>query len=157
MPLDHDLQRRERLARERKLPLHDEINVHDSLDERSAVASLLGRTLEELEAGYRRGGLLHDSEDFMWMGPRAFCFYVDAGISYLKSEEASGDSDGVNGFLSAIAHRLEWDREPIAPAIPRLSDVCDYLLAHLDRYDLTPGIYDHVPDDLRALQRALRE
>jgi hypothetical protein len=156
MGIGHDLKKRQRIAYEKGLPLHDTINVHDSVDERWAVRNLLGRTLGEVEASYREH-FFSCTEDLMVMGPEAFCFYIDAAISYLKSAAAFGDSDGLNGFVGAVSHRLKWDRSAISPAISRLSDACDYLLEHLDRYDLTPGIYDHVPGDLRALRQTLRE
>ena len=49
------------------LPTREEINVHDSLDERSACKSFLGKTIEETEASLRDGHL-HLCGDMMWMG-----------------------------------------------------------------------------------------
>ena len=61
------------------------------------------------------------------------------------------------GFVGAVEIRLDWDRHEILPAISRLSEACDYLLAHLDRYDLIMGSDDELPGKLRALQQGLRE
>lgn len=40
-----------------QLPSRDEINVHDSLDERSACDSFLGKTLEQAEALFHENSL----------------------------------------------------------------------------------------------------
>ena len=77
------------------LPTLADINVHDSLDERSAVEHFFGQDLLQAEVLFREN-FLYYQEDLMWMGPRAFCFYVDAAIAYLLSPAASGDSDAIH-------------------------------------------------------------
>src|SRR5580704_9995421 len=74
------------------LPTEEEISVFDSLDERWAVIHFLGKDLEQAQALFREN-FLHYQEALMWMGPKAFRFYVLAAIKYLLSEESNGNSD----------------------------------------------------------------
>src|ERR671921_640189 len=102
-------QKRSRSRAETRLPTGDEINVFDSLDERTAVQHFLGKDLKQAEALFRENFLAYQ-EDLMWMGPMAFRFYVPAAIDYLLSEEADHDADAVNSFCTLIEFRL--DHEP---------------------------------------------
>ena len=63
-----------------------------SLDEGSACKHFLGKTLTEAEALFREASLYYQ-EDLMWMGPRAFQFYLPAALNDLKSEAARGPND----------------------------------------------------------------
>jgi len=46
----------------------------------------------------------------MWMGPKAFGFYVTAAINYLRGVRISdGDSDAASSFCGLIEFRLDWE------------------------------------------------
>jgi hypothetical protein len=64
-------------------PSREEINVYDSLDERSACRNFLGKTLDQAEALFRESSLYYQ-EGLMWMGPVAFRYYIQAAINYPK-------------------------------------------------------------------------
>ena len=85
------------------------------------------------------------------MGSRAFCFYVDAAISYLMSPTSKRDSDALNSFVGSVMNCVETGREGIAEVIPRLRVAFEYLSDSLHRYDLDSDIYEDVPGRLAEL------
>ena len=122
------------------LPTLGDINVHDSLDERSAAEHFFGKDLLQAEALFREN-FLYYQEDLMWMGPRAFCFYVDAAIAYLLSPTASGDSDAIHFFCGVVEFQLENHRAAIVPANNRLRAAVQAILRDFTRYDCDPQVY----------------
>jgi hypothetical protein len=138
------------------LPTRQDINVYDSLDERSACEHFLGKSLEEAEALFRENSLYYQ-EDLMFMGASAFRFYVQAAVSYIQSEAATGDSAIISCFASILENRLENEAGELRPVAERLASICGYILEHYDRFDLTPEIYGDVRLRFRALQRSFSE
>ena len=136
------------------LPTREEINIHDSLDERSACKNFLGKTLPEAEAMFQEAPLAYQ-EDLMFMGLVAFRFYVQAAISYIESESATRDSDMINCFTGVLEHRLEWEQGELVPISGRLASVCAFIIDHYNHFDLTPEIYDDLRPRLVALREAL--
>ena len=65
------------------IPSHQDINVYDSLDERSACEHFLGKSLDEADALFRENWLYYQ-EDLMFMGISAFRFYVQAAIRFIQ-------------------------------------------------------------------------
>lgn len=72
------------------LPTLQDINIHDSLDERSAVRHFLGKTVEDI---YR--SLEEDidcccsfMESFYYLGPNAFAYYVKAWEQFYRDFRA---------------------------------------------------------------------
>ena len=122
------------------LPTCEQINVYDSLDERSACKTFLGKTIEEIEA-LVRDGHLHVCGDLMWMGPVAFQYYVIAVIQYIRSPESKGDSDAIHCFLGLLEFRFEWDPNSLQPIAKELADVGRFIVEHFDRFDAAPEIY----------------
>lgn len=135
------------------LPTRQDINVHDSLDERSACEHFLGKTLEEAEGLFRENSL-HYQEDLMFMGATAFRFYVRAAVSYIQSEGATGDSDMINCFAGLLEHRLEFEPEELVAVAPLLASACGYILQHYDRFSVTPNIYGDLRPRFQALEQA---
>src|SRR5260221_10826007 len=134
------------------LPTRQDINVHDSLDERSACEHFLGKTLQEAEALLRENSLYYQ-EDLMFMGASAFRFYVQAAITYIQSEAATGDSAIVSCFASILEHRLEYEAEELRPVADRLAAICGYVIEHYSRFDLTPEIYCDIRPRFQKLQQ----
>lgn len=122
------------------LPSRQDINVYDSLDERSACEHFLGKTLEQAESLFRENSLYYQ-EDLMWMGPRAFCFYVDAVIRYVQSEAASKDTDIILSLISIFEFRLEQQPGDMVPVAGKLKAFCDYIVQHHERFQLAAEYY----------------
>lgn len=97
-----------------RLPTENEINAFDTLDERSAVENFLGKDLEQARALFRENFLRYQ-EDLMFMGPKAFQFYVRAAIDSLCDPASSEDSDAVSSFCSLIEYRLKCNPDEILP------------------------------------------
>ena len=137
-----------------RLPTADEINVYGTLDEACAVEHFLGKTLEEAEALFRENSLYY-LEDLMWMGPRAFCFYVRAAINDLTSSAGTGDYDGVSSFLTAVEFRLSDEGDDITASLPDLRAAVRYILDHWASFDIDPAIYGDLREQYAALARQL--
>jgi len=136
-----------------KLPTREEINVHDSLDERSACRNFFGKTLDEAE-GLFRENFLYFQEDLMWMGPVAFRFYVSAAIRYLQSEKSKGDSDAVNCFVGLLEFRWENDSEEVQPIASELAAALNYLVENRKKFE--DEIFE-MDDDLRSRCKQLAQ
>jgi hypothetical protein len=132
------------------LPTREEINIHDSLDERHAAKMFYGKTLEQAEVLFRENFLFYQ-EDLMWMGVTAFRFYVRAAIRYTRSPESQGDSDAINCFVGLLDFRLEKEHKELRPVAQALADACRYIVAHYDRFDVDDEIYG----DLRPRYESL--
>ena len=135
------------------LPTREEINPYDDLDGRDACKHFYGKTLDEAEALFRENSLYYQ-EDLMFMGASAFRFYVQAAISYIQSEAATGDPDIINCFASILDHRLEFEAEELVAVAPQLASVCRYILEDYDRFALTPDIYGGLRPRFQTLEQA---
>jgi hypothetical protein len=131
-----------------RLPSAEEINVFDSLDERTAVEHFLGKDLEQAEALFREDRYW---EDLMWMGPIAFRFYVPAAINYLLSEEAENDAYAASSFCSLIGFRLDHKPAEVVPVGPVIREGIIGVLKDFDRYGPDIAIFGDVAGRYRAL------
>jgi hypothetical protein len=138
------------------LPTAKEINPHDDLDGRVACKNFLGKSLEEVEAMFRENSTYYEG-GLMWMGPIAFRFYVPALIHYIQSEAAASDSDIINCFAGLLEFRLEHEAAELFPIAEQLAAVCDYIIQHYGRFDLSPEIYGDLRPRFQSLQRAFSE
>ena len=132
------------------IPTPSDINIYDSLDERSALQHFHGKDLTAAEALFREN-FVYYQEDLMWMGPRAFCYYVQAAIAYLLSPAATGDSDAANTFWSVVESQVDNNRSAIDPAIPSLRDAIESMLVNFSRFNCDPQVYGNVASRYRAL------
>lgn len=133
-----------------RLPTEGEINVFDSLDERFAVKNFLGKDLEEARSLFRENFLRYQ-EDLMFMGPKAFQFYVQAAIDYLCDSASSEDSDAVSSFCSLIECRLECDPDEILPVRAMIREGIVRILVSFERFGCDFEIYGDVASRYRSL------
>ncbi len=134
------------------LPTESDINVYDSLDEQSAVRSFLGKSCDEIEDRCRDGYVMNVTEDLMWMGHRAFAYYAQAVVNYLKGDASVAQPDAVNCFLNLIEFRLD-ETPPAGPPWPAVLQAVDHVLSHYDKFQVIEDIYGN----LRPRYRAVRE
>lgn len=132
------------------LPSRQEINVHNSLDERSACDHFFGKTLDQAEALFRENSLYYQ-ENLMWMGPKAFSFYVDAVIRYVQSEAASSDTDIFLSLINILEFRLEHERADMLPIAGKLGAFCDYIVQNHERFRLAAEYYGDFRPRFQAL------
>jgi len=128
------------------LPTQKDINVYGSLDEQYASEHFFGKDLHEAELLFRENCGYY-CEDLMWMGIKAFQFYVTAAIRYLVSAGEQADEYDVQGFVSAVSFRFENDGKEFGTDVFSGIRACLlHLLAHWGDYDIDETIYA----DLRA-------
>lgn len=135
-----------------RLPTSDEINVFDSLDERSAAEHFLGKDLEQAQCLFAENFLRYQ-EDLMWMGPKAFAFYVHAAIAYFLSGEADNDIVAFSSFLALIEFRREYEPAEMARVAPLLRESIPRMLETLGRSGLDDEVYRVSFDDLAGQYR----
>jgi hypothetical protein len=117
------------------IPALRDINCYGSLDEQVAVEHFLGKNLQEAEALFVENAGYY-MEDLMWMGPHAFCYYVNAAVLYLKSASAFGDSYAIRAFISAIQFQLAHASHETRASASLLAEVCGFVVAHWDRFHM---------------------
>ena len=89
------------------IPSKKDLNVYDSLDEKSAVENFFGKDLIEAENLFKENFLRYQ-EDLMWMGCRGFEYYVIAAISYLKYTIVENSDEGdLESFCKMISYKIE--------------------------------------------------
>jgi hypothetical protein len=135
-----------------RLPTESEFNVYNSLDEITACKHFCGKNLEEAEALFREGGLYY-TEDLMFMGGRAFPFYLQAAVNYLKSEHAAGDADMINGLRSVL--KIRMDDKEFSLAIDIAKDVVDYVIANYDKFEVDHTIYGDLQASYKQIKNQL--
>ena len=128
--------------------------VHGSLDEVTACGHFLGKSLAEAEKLFFKNALYYQ-EDLMYMGPRAFCIYFEAFVTYLESPAAEGDSDSVNCLVGLLEFRLKYNRREISAAFGRLAQCCRYILKNWSRYEVSQVIYGNLKEQLGAVCASL--
>jgi hypothetical protein len=133
-----------------EIPSAGDINVYGSLDEQTAVEHFLGKDLREAEEMFR-GNFGVYQEDLMWMGPRAFCFYVRAAMNYLCSDSSDGDCDGVSWFCMVVGFQFEHYGQEIGPAVEGIREGIVVILGRLDRFGCEREIYGDVRGEYEAL------
>jgi len=115
------------------LPTASELNPFpDDLDGQVAQRNFLGKTVEDAAQLFANHG--GSVEDLMWMGPRAFVYYLPAALRYLEGVTANSDEwDVVDALPGTISFRLDHAPADIADAWSTIAHLCAYVLAHADR------------------------
>lgn len=136
-----------RMGKPVRLPTASDINVHDSLDEQYAAKHFSGKDLQQAQLLFQENFLSYQ-EDLLWMGPKAFCFYVQAAIDYLLSPESKCGRVDLFIFCSIVESRLD---EEIGVAKPIIRQGIVKILDHYDRYDCEQSALGDVFSRLEAL------
>jgi hypothetical protein len=117
---------RDQIAREpMTLPTESEINpIPDDLDGQVAVKHFLGKTVQDAVDLFGENSLVYQ-EDLMWMGPKAFCYYLPAVLEHFRQE---ADPDLVAFIASVLEFRLEHDAKDIRQSFATIAAICAHLL-----------------------------
>lgn len=137
------------------LPTAAEINIHDDFDEQWAVKNFLGRSLEEAQDLFAENFLFY-SEDLMWMGPVAFCYYVRAAIAFLLSPSAKGHADSVGTFCMILEFRIGCKYWGIGNCSPLVRDGLEAMLRNFDHYECDPRLDGDVARRVEAVLARLK-
>ena len=141
-------------SRAMTIPSRQDINVYDSLDERSACEHFLGKSLDEAEALFRESPLYYQG-DMMWMGIAAFRYYLPAAVRYIRGEAA--DSDFVACFSGTLEFRLEYESQGLAPVAEQLVALCDYVLEHWSRFEDGADAYGDIHTRYQTLRQTFSQ
>lgn len=131
------------------LPTAEEINIHGSPDEASACEHFLGKTLLQAEKLFRDNASYYQ-EDLMWMGPKAFNFYLQALIKYLESADADGDDHIIDCMYEIVSFRMDHEGFPLA--VDRVKSMISYILGNFEKFDVDEKIYGNLEAKYRKLQ-----
>lgn len=123
------------------LPTEQEINPWgDVTDGWVAVCNLLGKSTDQA------ANLLVENsddyaEDYLWMGPVAFCYYIGALNQYLGSADSDGDFEFAYSTIQLFCSRVADDQEQVKSAIPQMLRFCRVTVASFHRLGV-PGKYE---------------
>ena len=117
-------------------PRKEDINVYDSLDERSAVKEFYGKTreqiFEELTDGYQ-----HMQESLAFMGPVGFAYYAPAWERLFTHFEQPEELENIVQWTQCIIRirciSLDTETPEAIAAMHRLLDLCEAFY-HSDTY-----------------------
>jgi hypothetical protein len=123
----------------------------ENLDEKSAVEHFLGKGQREATALFHKNSL-HYLDDLMWMGDKAFAFYLPAFLDYLRSADVKQNPDDLNHLIGIIEFRLEHEPHSITIASETILSAIDYCLENYAAFKVNSGIYG----DLNAKLLELR-
>jgi hypothetical protein len=136
------------------MPTERDINIYNSLDEITARDHFLNKTVEEAEELFREDSAVYQ-EDLMWMGPRAFHYYLQSVINYLKSEHAAGDDHLISCLHGILRFRSE--QEGISSlATDRGLELVDYVISNYDKFDVDTNAYGDLLAKYQQLNIDLR-
>jgi len=129
-----------------KLPTKREINPYPGdLDGDYAEKNWFGISLEEGAKNIETNAL-HYGEDFTYMGPVAFAFYLQSAVIYANSESSREDSDFANCFIGLIESKLQDADE--RDHVKRAKIVCIELLSafvsEYEKFDISEDIYGNL-------------
>ncbi len=135
------------------LPSREDINVFNSLDEEVACRHFLGKDLDAAEALFRENSAYFE-EDLLWMGPKAFRFYVEALIRYLRSDASQGDACIVSCFAGILEFRLEYQPQELRPIASQLASACRDVLQGYWRFQVESEIWGELRPRYWELEQA---
>lgn len=118
-----------------------------------AVKHFLGKNLGEAEALFRENALYYQ-EDLMFMGAKAFRFYVSAYVGYIRSEAAERNASAIHGLIALLEYRLDDEPQELTAVAKDLCAACEYIVEHYDKYGLIPEVYGDLRPRLDALRQA---
>lgn len=132
------------------LPTANEINPFGDLDGLTAQKHFLGKSLDQVVAILAENSTYVD--DFMWMGPKAFTFYLPAVLSFAEDHASEGQTDFINSICSTLEFRLE--NQDIPPeSLNVVLRLCRYIIANYSRFDVDEGVYGDLRKKFRTLAK----
>ena len=132
-------------------PIEKDINVHNSPDEISASKNFLNKTREEAATLFAGKNGFNYLEDLMWMGPKAFAYYLQSAFDYLRVTKDMEQDTFLSMLYTAVEFHCEHD-ENIDLARETINELTDFVLEHYDEFDI-----NEVYSDLRQKYQDLKD
>jgi hypothetical protein len=133
-------------------PTNQEINIHNSLDEITASEHFLGLNLKDAEALFVKDSFNY-RWDLLWMGSKAFNYYVEAALNYLNGESSNGDVDFVDALYQIFEQRLQRERGELA--VEKIVNVIDAILKNYEKFEVNDAIYSNLYLKFKKLRESL--
>lgn len=146
------------------LPTPDDFEVDGCLDAQDALTNFEGKSLDEAAAMFLASWNEH-ATDLMFMGPRAFAYYVRAAAQAIESGKAFGDAgeaiDALEGVLVFKLQHHDWSAPPLSSTVPALRSLCAFVLEEFERFKVPADevewlqyVYTSLLCDLEKLEAA---
>ena len=133
------------------MPTKAEINVKDTLAEQAACEHFLGKSLPEAEALLCGDSFLYQ-EDLLWMGPRAFRYYIQAAVQYVVSPASQNDAEFTTCLATILQTRLVQKSPEYAPIASTLSTLCEYILGNPEKFNFAAGSWPPLQAHFHSLK-----
>ena len=133
------------------VPSRDDIDVYHSLDELEAVANFVGKSQKEAETLFQESSYL---DDLLFMGPKAFVFYLTAAVNYVVSEASAGDDSILSEMLIAVSYRAESGFDILNDDVIRS---VDFVLENYARFEVDETSYGDLRAQFQDLNARLSE
>jgi hypothetical protein len=133
-------------------PVLRDINVNDSLDEIRAAKNFLRKNVTEAEM------MLRDNSDrylgdFLWMGAKAFNYYLDSIHKYILSDHSAEDATFLYGLLSVFEFRLNYDGSNVDRE--KMRRVVTDIIANFDKFKADSELYGNLKGGFERLASRL--
>ena len=132
-------------------PSRREINpCPGDLDGDYAEKNWLGKSIND-GVEMLRTNALHYGEDFMYMGPTAFAYYMESAVRYALSQESSEDSDFASAFFDRIEFRFSEDAKAMACAREVCCELAGVIIQEYAIFDIDESIYEKLSKEQRQI------
>lgn len=131
---------------------NDDINIYNSPDEQLASEHFLHKTLEQVEVLFQENSAYYQ-EDLMWMGPKAFQFYLPAVTNYIKSTDSIGDDHVIDCLYEILLFR--WNQEGNSLATSHVDKLINSIITEYEKFDIDESIYGNLKPKYQQLQNML--
>ena len=134
------------------MPTQAEINVKDSLAEKAACEHFLGKSISEAETLLQGDSFLYQ-EDLLWMGPKAFCYYVQAAVRYVMGPASQDDAEFTTCLATILQTRLHQRSPEFGAIAATLAGLCDYILNNPAKFNFVTGAWQPLQTHFTALKQ----
>lgn len=110
------------------------------LDVKQAWKTFGGKTVEDAYPSFEQAAF-PQVENFRWMAPEAFIYYVPVVLRYVKSEAAKGDSDTISSLAGILESQLDENRQALSAAYADIAALSVHVISYYADYDVSYDIY----------------
>ena len=96
----------------------------------------------------------------MFMGPAAFCYYFPVVERYLYNVDAQSESQSIPAWILAQGFIMQLKNKSVssnALLLKRLSELTDFVLKNVARYDESPAEHTRILQAWTELKEQLSE
>ncbi len=94
-------------------------------------------------------------DEIRWMPPEPFRYYLSAFAAYLSRKETLKDimaSDAASSFLNLVAEKLTEVPQIIAPVLPEILPVAEYVAQNQDLFEADVDIYGNFQEKYEQIR-----